>query len=64
MLSTHPELRPSAWIYQAGRYAKKGHAAGVKMNDVMRNMDESKKRNQLMEQLGAKQQSVRDKERV
>ena len=60
LLSTHPELRPFAWIYQAGRYVKKGHAAGVKINDVIRNMDESKKRNQLMEQLGVKQQSLRD----
>jgi hypothetical protein len=60
LLSTYPELRPFAWIYQAGRYVKKGLAAGVKMNDVMRNMDESKKRNQLMEQLGVKQQSLRD----
>lgn len=60
ILSTHPELRPFAWIYQAGRYVKKGLAAGVKMDDVMRNMDESKKRNQLMEQLGVKQQSLRD----
>lgn len=60
ILSTHPELRPFAWIYQAGRYVKKGLAAGVKMDDVMRNMDESKKRNQLMEQLEVKQQSLRD----
>ena len=63
ILSTHPELRPFAWIYQAGRYVKKGLAAGVTMDDVMRNMDESKKRNQLMERLGVKQQSLRDKER-
>lgn len=61
ILSTHPELRPFAWIYQAGRYVKRGLAAGVKMDDVMRNMDESKKRNYLMEQLGVKQQAVRDK---
>ena len=61
LLSTHPELRPFAWIYQAGRYVKRGLAAGVKMDDVMRNMDESKKRNQLMEQLGVKQQSLRDR---
>ena len=61
LLSTHPELRPFAWIYQAGRYVKKGLAAGVKVDGVMRNMDESKKRNQLMEQLGVKQQAVRDR---
>lgn len=61
LLSTYPELRPFAWIYQAGRYVKKGLAAGVKVDDVMRNMDESKKRNQLMERLGVKQQSVRDR---
>ena len=62
ILSTHPELRPFAWIYQAGRYVKKGLAAGVKMDDVKRNMDESKKRNQLMERLGVKQQAVRDRD--
>ena len=45
----------------SGSSVKKGLAAGVKMDDVMRNMDESKKRNQLMEQLGVKQQSVRDR---
>ena len=61
ILSAHPEFRPFAWIYQAGRYVKKGMEAGVKMDDVMRNMDESKKRNQLMEQLGVKQQAVRDR---
>ena len=27
ILSTNPELRPFAWIYQAGRYVKKGLAA-------------------------------------
>lgn len=60
-LSIHPELRPFAWLYQAGRYIKKGLAAGVKMDDLKRNVDESKKRNQLMEQLGVKQQSLRDR---
>jgi len=57
----HAFHRSSIWIYQAGRYVKKGLAAGVKLDDVMRNMDESKKRNLLMEQLGVKQQSLRDR---
>lgn len=43
------------------KICEKGLAAGVKVDDVMRNMDESKKRNQLMERLGVKQQSVRDR---
>ena len=61
-LAQHPELKPLAWLYQAGRYAKHGLKRGLSTAELKKSLDESKKRNDLIEKLGARQLSVREKE--
>ena len=62
VLKAHPELRAFAWLYQSGRYVKKGLESGFSLGRLRKDVDGSKKRNRLMEQLGVKQQAVRDKD--
>ena len=61
-LEQHPALKPLAWLYQAGRYAKEGLRHGLSAGDLKLSLDESKKRNDLIEKLGGLQLSVREKE--
>lgn len=61
-LEQHPALKPFAWLYQAGRYAKEGLRHGLSAGDLKQSLDESKKRNDLIEKLGGLQLSVREKE--
>lgn len=53
-------LRPMAWIYQAGRYARKGIHYRISMKELRQDAEASRRRNTLMEQLGATQLAKRD----
>ena len=61
-LERHPGLKPFAWAYQAGRYASRGLKQGISAADWKNNLDASRKRNDLIERLGARQLSLREKE--
>lgn len=61
-LEQHPALKPFAWLYQAGRYAKAGLRRGLSAGDLKQSLDESRKRSELIEKLGGLQLSVREKE--
>lgn len=61
-LEQHPALKPFAWLYQAGRYAKAGLRRGLSAGDLKQSLDESRKRSELIEKLGGLQLSVREKD--
>lgn len=57
----HHALKPFCWIYQAGRYASRGLKNGHTLSALGRDWSSSRKRNRLIEALGATQLAVRDK---
>ena len=57
----HHILKPFCWIYQAGRYASRGLKNGHTLSALGRDWSSSRKRNRLIEALGATQLAVRDK---
>ena len=47
----HRALRPLAWAYQAGRYARKGLGRKNPVKSLKQDMDKSKYKKDLMEKL-------------
>ena len=58
-LEKHPGLKPFAWGYQSIRLISRG-IQQVTPKDLIRDLKSSKRRNKLMEQLGATQQANRN----
>ena len=60
-LRCHPSLKPVAWGYQGIRLIARGMKQ-VTLKELIRDIRASKRRNKLMEKLGATQQGKRNKE--
>lgn len=51
----HPALKPFAWIYQAGRYLKRGLNRENALREFSAEYAEARKRNEMFDALGVKQ---------
>ena len=58
-LKTQPWLRPVAWIYQLGRYIKRGLRVS-NLREIYSDIAASKRRNQLLDELEATRMAYRD----
>ena len=61
-LKKYPALKPFAWIYQAFRYTAKGMKRDYTLSNFSKDLSASKRRNRLMEALGAKQLARRNRD--
>ncbi len=58
-LERTPWLKPFAWAYQLGRYMRRGLKTS-RIRDFRKNMSASRKRNRLMDKLGATRMAFKD----
>ena len=58
-LKTQPWLRSVAWLYQLLRYVRKGLLA-LNLREICGDMAASKRRNRLLDELGATRMAYRD----
>ncbi len=62
-LKKHPYLKPFAWIYQGFRYVGKGLKRDRAISEFGKDLAAGKRRNRLMEDLGARQLAKRNRDR-